>query len=567
LARVDGQRAEAYVEVADAAWAWVLDQVRWDDEGPWIPESAADSAPTRRYRNGMHSGIGSLALTLADIRLGRAWTHAERHLADVIAERLRAAIPTETDYTFIDGLVSTIGVLIALDEPGADLAVRRLNTLATPDGWPQEFLERPRFRPDARVNDVVLGTAGVLLGALWARRADDARHAGGVAGADVAAGKGDPNDAAAAAGSRGVAGGGGAGLGSAGRSAGREGAGGAAGGGGADRGSGGWAVGGPGVGGANDAAAAAGSSCEARAAGSSGVAGAGGAGLGSAGRVAGGEGAGGAGGVGLADELAGRAVAVLMAEMESMPTGANWRYVPQRFRTDDGPQLPNFSHGLAGVAAALALAGAELGRPDLTDAARRGAEHLVTLGEADGRGFAVPHRIPPADDRDEFAYGWCHGPTGTSLLFLALEHAGVGDIVGAPPPTWHRRCLHRVRKSGLPERRYPGFWDNDGRCCGTAGVGEGFLNSWQRTGNGDDLDFALHLADTLVERAVRDGEHAYWRFVEHRADEPLLPPGVGWMQGAAGIAAFLFRAARADRGDASVVPRMDTWWALDRPPA
>jgi hypothetical protein len=72
------------------------------------------------------------------------------------------------------------------------------------------------------------------------------------------------------------------------------------------------------------------------------------------------------------------------------------------------------------------------------------------------------------------------------------------------------------------------------------------------------------LLATLVERAVLDGPHAYWRFIEHRAAEPLLAPGVGWMQGAAGIAAFLCHAARVARGgpDAVAVPRMDTWWAI-----
>ena len=44
----------------------------------------------------------------------------------------------------------------------------------------------------------------------------------------------------------------------------------------------------------------------------------------------------------------------------------------------------------------------------------------------------------------------------------------------------------------------------------------------------------------------------------------LLVAQTGWMQGAAGISAYLFRAARllADGTDAAVVPRMDTWWAL-----
>ena len=144
-----------------------------------------------------------------------------------------------------------------------------------------------------------------------------------------------------------------------------------------------------------------------------------------------------------------------------------------------------------------------------------------------------------------------------------LEHAGVEKVAGEAPLTWHRRCLHSVRTSGLPERRYPGFWDNDGRCCGTAGVGETFLDSWQRFGHEQDLEFAVQLADTLVERAILDGPHAYWRFIEHREPEPLLPPGVGWMQGAAGIASFLFRVSRIvqEGHRVAAVARMETWWA------
>ena len=130
--------------------------------------------------------------------------------------------------------------------------------------------------------------------------------------------------------------------------------------------------------------------------------------------------------------------------------------------------------------------------------------------------------------------------------------------------TWHRRCLDSVRYSGVPERLHPGFWDNDGRCCGTAGVGDVFLDSWHRDGDEQDLEFAVRLADALVERAIHDGPTAYWRFVEHRNDEPLLPPGVGWMQGAAGIAAYLFRIERVLGGEQRAVERMDNWWALRR---
>ena len=209
-------------------------------------------------------------------------------------------------------------------------------------------------------------------------------------------------------------------------------------------------------------------------------------------------------------------------------------------------QMPNWSHGLAGIAAALAVAGSELGRPDLVEAARAGTEHLVTLGDTADDGFVVPHVIPSEPDLDEVTYTWCHGPTGTSLLFTALEHAGVEDVAGETPAQWQRRCLHSIRTSGVPERKWPGFWDNDGRCCGTAGVGDVFLDAWQRLGVDDDLDFARTLGDALVARAVVDDDRACWRFTEHRNAEPLLPPGVGWMQGAAGIAGFLFEVSRLD---------------------
>ena len=79
------------------------------------------------------------------------------------------------------------------------------------------------------------------------------------------------------------------------------------------------------------------------------------------------------------------------------------------------------------------------------------------------------------------------------------------------------------------------------------------------------LQAARTMADALTERAIRNQTGAFWRFTEHRQDPPLLPPGTSWMQGAAGIAAFLLRMARVmDNGltGAPVVDRPDQWWAV-----
>jgi hypothetical protein len=131
--------------------------------------------------------------------------------------------------------------------------------------------------------------------------------------------------------------------------------------------------------------------------------------------------------------------------------------------------------------------------------------------------------------------------------------AGVASVAGQRCETLLAESLRSILTSGLPERLHPGFWDNDGRCCGTTGVAEVFLDHAQR----DDPDgqyraFADTLAGALVDRAIEDPDNpsmVYWRFIEHRADRPLLDPGVGWMQGAAGISAYLFRHARVEALD------------------
>jgi hypothetical protein len=350
----------------------------------------------------------------------------------------RTAVETMCDY--FDGHASTIGVLTALRAPGADLAVARLHELATPDGWPAPWIGPPQTVAEGHCNDATLGTASVLLGAVWALRHD-------VPGAA---------------------------------------------------------------------------------------------------------------------ELADHAVGILLAEQEQRPEGTYWPFVPLRFLQNDDVQMPNWSHGQAGVAATLAAAGIGLDRPDLVEAATSGAEYLMSLGDTSDGGLRFPHRIPGQADLDTFTYSWCHGPTGTSLLFAALDRAGVPAVGGASPAELELACLHSLHVSGIPARVYPGFWDNDGRCCGTAGAGDVVLNAWQRYGRDEDLAFAITLADALVERAIDSNGYAFWRFIEHRNDDPLLPPGPGWMQGAAGIAAYLFRLARLlDEGrEAAAVARMDTWWAV-----
>ncbi|WP_432168938.1 lanthionine synthetase LanC family protein [Streptomyces sp. 1222.5] len=265
-----------------------------------------------------------------------------------------------------------------------------------------------------------------------------------------------------------------------------------------------------------------------------------------------------------AEAIATTGCEALLRVADRTEAGLDWGIAPGATS-----KCPNYSHGTAGVASALAVAGVALDRADFVEAAVEGARHVVSMGSLEGGGLVVPHTIPPSKREVEpVTYTWCHGPAGTSHLFAALAHAGVAEVSGLPVGELRDRCLTSLLTSGVPERLRPGFWDNDGRCCGTAGVGDVLLDAAQDCGTPARADTLVRAArtmgDALVTRAIRDDTGTRWRFLEHRQDPPLLPPGTAWMQGAAGIAAYLLRLARfVETGpDAPVVDRPDQWWAV-----
>ena len=269
---------------------------------------------------------------------------------------------------------------------------------------------------------------------------------------------------------------------------------------------------------------------------------------------------GGNAGIGLGALLAGDAdLAVLAMEpylhtAEPTPDGVQWAHRP-----DTEARLHHVSHGSLGIALALARVGADTGRADLTELALAGAADFVARaepepdggGEADearpGRGFLVRHSTPQfrPDVIEPFSYGWCHGPAGDAQAFRLLR-----DVTA--DPAWSAladRCWHTVTHSGVPRRLRPGFWDNNGRCCGTAGV---LALACDRIAEGLDPyapdGFAHLLATDLAARATRDEEGARWSNVEHRATPSALEPRVGWAMGNAGIVRELLRFVRLTRG-------------------
>ncbi len=229
------------------------------------------------------------------------------------------------------------------------------------------------------------------------------------------------------------------------------------------------------------------------------------------------------------------------------PTGLRWDMWPGYAR-----EMPNFSHGTAGIAYFLATLHRATGDRDFLDAALAGARYLASQatlhGEGSGSGYRLFHSRPGGEDL--YYLSWCHGPVGTNRLFHQLA-----EITGDDEwRDWVARGARGVMATGIPERRTPGFWENVGQCCGTAGAGEHFLTLYRTTGAAeygafvDRLNADLNVRGATV--ALPGGAGRKWVQAEHRVQPELLVAQTGHMQGAAGVGKYLLHVdAVEERGE------------------
>jgi lantibiotic modifying enzyme len=206
-------------------------------------------------------------------------------------------------------------------------------------------------------------------------------------------------------------------------------------------------------------------------------------------------------------------------------------------------EMPNFSHGTAGVAYFLATLSQQGGERRHLDAALDGARYLQAIAVPMGDGQVIRHH--DGDGTQLFYLGWCHGPAGTSRLWDRL-HAIDRDA------TWRASedaGARGIIAHGVPEKRSDGFWNNISQCCGNAGVAEYFLTRHARTRNAADLAYARRQADDLLTRGAVDGDRERWAQAENRVSPNDLSAQTGWMQGAAGVGAMLLRLDAATRGE------------------
>ncbi|HUQ84465.1 MAG TPA: lanthionine synthetase LanC family protein [Gemmatimonadaceae bacterium] len=231
---------------------------------------------------------------------------------------------------------------------------------------------------------------------------------------------------------------------------------------------------------------------------------------------------------------------------------AGRRLVEREYRTGDASlwmmspsftrNMPNFSHGTAGVAYFLATLAGDTKDARFRDAAVRGARYLQSVATpTDGDGQRIFHNDP--DGRELYYLSWCHGPAGTARLFHRL-----GGVTG--DKTWSSyvpKLAQGTIASGVPKQS-AGFWNNISQCCGNCGVSDFFVSLHGLTRSDAYLAFARTCADDVLARATPEGDGLKWVQAENRVSPNVVLAQTGLMQGAAGVGLSMLRLDGALRG-------------------
>lgn len=193
----------------------------------------------------------------------------------------------------------------------------------------------------------------------------------------------------------------------------------------------------------------------------------------------------------------------LLGVGEASTVGTRW------MRGADTPMdLPNFSHGTAGVGAFLARLGRASGEARFLEGARSAVRYLDAVSDTTGGLYLIPYGVPNEGLSTAYDIGWAHGPAGSARLFYELTE----DIPGPSDRT--DRLVETLRVSGIPgpssdPQRWTGPFPLDRR-FGSAGAAV-FLSDWSRlAGDPDAGGLAGAIMDTVVARSTLTPDGRVW---------------------------------------------------------
>ncbi|RYG46667.1 type 2 lantipeptide synthetase LanM, partial [bacterium] len=216
---------------------------------------------------------------------------------------------------------------------------------------------------------------------------------------------------------------------------------------------------------------------------------------------------------GIAPGLAARCAKHLVNAAE--PTGVG----VMGWRTMEGHFLTGMSHGVAGVAYALARYAEYSDDKDLMELAMAGIRYENQFFDAEAGNWRDLRASGPG-----FASSWCYGAPGIGLARLGMwRTAGTEELLQDV-----RFALTSIESAPMSRSDHP--------CCGTLGKAELAIEAFEALGDGGSLDLARKQAAHVMAK-----EDANGRLTFYEGYPDCYNPG--FFQGVAGIGYSLLRIA------------------------
>ena len=230
-------------------------------------------------------------------------------------------------------------------------------------------------------------------------------------------------------------------------------------------------------------------------------------------------------------ETASRAGNTLISRANS-DIGLSWK------RGQNGRfELPNFSHGAAGIGYFLARIYEVSQNEKYLDAALKANTYLESIAKTEGDVFLIPYGFPDPGWSRPFDIGWAHGPAGVARFYRQLYNVTGNE-------KWENReksCLRGISASGIPD--LPANAD--------FGTDEFYLDN--RFGIGSVVSFMLdvgkqdmtdQLIDHILSKSVTQNQNMSWpqaryNFMQNAGDTTAF---TGYFYGASGYGLLLLKA-------------------------
>lgn len=236
-------------------------------------------------------------------------------------------------------------------------------------------------------------------------------------------------------------------------------------------------------------------------------------------------------------DLASQGARFLLSQAQETAAGSFWY-----FRRSKPFNLPNFSHGTAGVAYVLATVGTIADDESFRSGARDGFTYIRSISEIEDGMLRIPYGWGADSWAGLYEFGWAHGISGTASFFARLQLSGLDAEAATEYENLARNTLLDINLPGAPDAPFAEPSTALDKRFGRAGV-LSLLSQWSASETA--AEEVINLRDTIFAHiqgaAIRQNRTAHWV-----VDAPEFMGGgraayTGIFHGAAGIGLAVLR--------------------------